>query len=106
MNKEIKPLCVGKEKCAEYLELEAEIVELKRRIGIMPESWYTQKGLDAHCELRDRNIKYLQAENKRLKEALEWLKTDMSYKAPEQVFDMIYRRWIPYIEQALKGEVE
>jgi len=45
--------------------------------------------------------KKIQAENKQMKDALIWLRNDMLYKAPEQVFDLMRNRWIPYIEKFL-----
>ena len=84
-------LCNRLIKAANEIEqFEAEIVELKQRIGIMPESWYTQKGLEAHCELRDRKIADLQAE----KESLE---VQIMY-ALEKL-----DKFVASIKQALKG---
>ena len=48
----------------------------------------------------------LEAEVKRLKEALLWLKTDLrEIKAMnEPTFFTICQRWMPHIDQALKGD--
>lgn len=56
------------------------------------------------CDLVDKlykKIKELEAEIKRLKDRLKWLANDMSYKPPEMMFEMVYKRWIPYIQEAL-----
>ena len=57
----------------------------------------------ARREQLETDNKKLEAENKELKKSLLWLQNDMAYKAPEQVFELLCSRWIPYIVQALKG---
>ncbi len=91
---------------------------------LTPVSQNTAKGLCPECDpgqitpleisIREAKrllveIQQLQAkidvakdENERLRGALNWLKTDMAYKAHEQAFDCVGQQWIPYIEQALK----
>jgi hypothetical protein len=38
-----------------------------------------------------------------IKDKLEWLKNDMSYKAPEMMFEMTYSRWIPLLETLIES---
>lgn len=33
---------------------------------------------------------------------LQWIVTDMSYKAPEQMFSCVYTRWIPKLNDMIK----
>ena len=50
---------------------------------------------------KDRRKVGYKKQRDKLLAAMEWIKKDMMYKAPEQVFDMMYSRWIPRIEQAI-----
>lgn len=60
------------------------------------------------CERHDweeemlSTIETLSAQNKVLREAIEWVLSDMAYKAPEQVVDCI-SRWQYRLMKALAG---
>jgi hypothetical protein len=67
-------------------------------------SWET---LQAHVETCEKHPVYkLIAENKRLREALEWVVKDMCYKAPEQLCPALIERWYNHLQQALTGQQE
>lgn len=71
---------------------------LKARIAIMPETWYTQKGLDAHCELRDKQIEELKAE---ITELLEDTVTRLMYSSCPRAISAS-----AWLKKALKGGIK
>lgn len=101
--KEEEDICPEDVTFAGHIEaLQAENTKLQERLADWEDT--AKHVMSEECAPDEKHctcVPVLRKEITKLRGALEWLKNDMSYKAPEQVWEQMSMMWLPYIEKAL-----